>query len=63
MFTGDPLTGLPHGVRCWENRELRLSHVIFSIVPCTWVRLSLPIPYENDPLLPELLQLRQRTLA
>lgn len=57
MFSGDPLTGLTHGVQCSETRELRLSHAIFSIVPCTWVRLSLSILYKHDLLLPELLQL------
>lgn len=62
MFPGDPLTCLTHGVQCSETRHLRLSHVIFSIVPCTWVRLSLSIPYEHYPLLPKILTLGQRTL-
>lgn len=42
--TGDPLAGLTCGVQCWRTRELRRSHVIFSIVFCTWVRDSLSIP-------------------
>lgn len=63
MFPGDPLTCLTHGVQCSETRQLRLSHVIFSIVPCTWVRLLLSILYEHYPLLPKILTLGQRTLS
>lgn len=45
FVTGDPLTVLTHGVQCWETRELRCSHVVFSIVFCTWVGHSLSVPY------------------
>lgn len=42
--TGDPLAGLTRGVQCWRTRELRHSHVIFSIVFCTWVSSSALFP-------------------
>lgn len=63
LFPGDPLTCLTHGVQCSETRQLRLSHVKFSIVPCTWVKLCLSILHEHYPLLPKTLTLGQKSLS
>lgn len=63
VFPGDPLTCLTHGVQCSETRQLRLSHVKFSIVPCTWVKLCLSILHEQYPLLPKTLTLTQKSLS